>query len=720
MRYLFVFLLFFFCQSSIFSQINHWETAVYADGIWHYQLGINEPPSSWNTTGFDDSAWSEGQGSIGYGDGDDNTIVPNTGSLYMRQKFAVADKSKIEMAAFHADFDDGFVAYLNGVEIARANLEGTPPPYDSSTPNLREAIMYNGGLPMVHYLNSPEIQQILNEGENVLAIQTHNYQGASSSDMTSLYWLSFGITDASNFYGPTPNWFSNFGFETALPIVKINTWGEDIPDEPSINGEMGIIWNGNGVMNSSFGSPDEYFGNITIERRGQSSLFLFPKNGFTIETKDENGADEDVQFLNFPEEEDWILHGPYSDKTLIRNVLAMQVANNMGQYASRTRLVELMINEEYEGIYVLMEKIKRDENRVDIANLKPEDISGDELTGGYVFKIDKGETDWFSQYGVVNNPGQKLRFQYVSPKRSQIQPEQEAYIQSYVDSFEQAIFSPTFYYGGKRYDEYIDLPSFVDHFIMAELTKNVDAYRISTYMHKDKDSNGGLLKAGPVWDFNIAFGNADYCTGDAEFGWVYNVHCGNSNPFWWTNMFEDEAFVNTLKCRWLELRNNALHIDTLFSFIDEKTTLLNSVTERNFERWPVLGEYVWPNPVVTGSYQGEVDYLKDFIAARISWMDENIFGECLPTKIVEENDSPIINIFPNPAKGQFNVQLINKYNLVDQISLLNALGHPVATVSKSNLDQLFIFETTGIAPGIYYLQINIEENLFIEKIVLLE
>jgi len=148
----------------------------------------------------------------------------------------------------------------------------------------------------------------------------------------------------------------------------------------------------------------------------------------------------------------------------------MELSNKMGQYASRTRLIELFINDLYEGVYVLMEKIKKDENRVDIATLRAEDIAGDELTGGYIFKIDKGDIDWFSQYDMSLNPGQKLGFQYVYPQRSEIQTEQENYIQSYVDSFENAMNNSDFIYGGKHYTDYIDQTSFIDYFLHSEMS----------------------------------------------------------------------------------------------------------------------------------------------------------------------------------------------------------------------------------------------------------
>ena len=543
----FLFLVLTFISAQVFSQIDHWETAVYAEDDWHYFMGVSEPPQDWTLSSFDDSGWLVGQGGIGYGDQDDYTIISATESLYMRRKFTVLNLSAIESVLFHADFDDGFVAYLNGIEIARTNMEGSPPAYNSWATQLREAQMYSGGIPQEYSLSQSIVNAALVEGENVLTIQTHNFDGLNSSDLTTLYWLSLGINDQSANYGPTPSWFVSptGAFASNLPIVTINT-ELPIQDDPKVIGEIGIIWNGPNNSNLSNAEPTEYLGNIAIEYRGQSSSW-FPKRGYSFETRDALGNDLDTAFLNFPAEEDWILHGPYSDKSLIRNVLAMEIATRMGQYASRTRQVELVVNGSYEGIYILMEKIKRDKNRVDIANLKPEDIAGDELTGGYVIKIDKGTPDWYSQFDIVNNPGNKLSYQYVSPNRDNIQPAQENYIQGFMNDFENSMFNLSSPYKGKYYYQYMDLKSFADHFIISEITRNVDAYRLSTYMHKDKDSNGGLLKAGPIWDYNLGFGNADYCFGDGVSGWIYEEHCDRGNPFWWEMLFQEERFWNMLE-----------------------------------------------------------------------------------------------------------------------------------------------------------------------------
>ena len=703
--------IFFFCSlfatgdSINFNAINHWETVVYASDTWHYQSGETAPPADWKTLGIDLSNWSTGRGGIGYGDGDDETTISPTQSLFIRRNFEVTDVSKIEGAFLHADYDDGFVAYLNGIEIARSNVAGTPPTHNTWATDLREAMVYQNGQHERHIVGVLDIRDLLNDGDNVLAIQIHNYEGAVSSDMSSIFYLSAAINDDSRDYRSTPPWFSApQAFESNLPIVKIYSQNE-IPDEPKIPARLEIINNGDGQINKSTDPPNEYSGDIRIELRGQSSQFFFPKKNYGFETLDSLGMDLDTSFLGFPAEEDWVLHGPYSDKTLMRNVLAMHLAQKMGQYASRTRFIDLSVNDEYWGTYVLMEKIKRDKNRVDIANLKEEDIEGEELTGGYVFKIDKGDPHWDSNYSPVNNANEKIRFQYVSPNIDKIQPEQAAYLQSYVDSFERAIVDRQFAAQVKHFSEFIDYPSFAENILHSELTKNVDAYRISSYFHKKKITNGGRIHAGPVWDFNLSFGNADYCGTADPTGWMYYEHCGNSNPIWYHTLITDPEFSRVLQCRWKELREGPFHKDSIFQFIDNQTVALGDAVDRNFERWPTLDIYVWPNAAVTGSYDGEIEFMKNYIDLRLQWMDANLWGECTPSSASTHSAKAAIKIYPNPTAGLLNIS--------------PPFGEKAHLTKVSDLSGRLIFEQLGdhdlisishLPKGIYFLEVQLKNG----------
>ena len=706
----YIFTVFTLCIISVLGigQVDHWETAVFASDDCRYFKGTTAPPSNWNRPEFNSANWIKATGGIGYGDADDQTIIEPVISVFIRYEFTVESIEEIAEVILDADYDDGFVAYVNGVEIARSLVGGNPPAFDTHASALHEATLYQSGVPERFSLNQNQVDVFLREGTNVLSIQVHNFDGLQSSDLSSNFFLSFGMKTASQTYREPPTWFvSPIGIvQTNLPIIKIDTDNRTIPDEPKIGGRIGIIWNGD-TMNQSSDAFNEYEGAIEVEKRGQSSLSIFPKVNYGFELKDEEGNDIDTSFLGFPKEEDWVLHGPYSDKSLMRNVLAMHLANKLGGYHSRTQYVELYINENYEGIYVLMEKIKRDKNRVDIARLRDDDIEGDELTGGYVFKIDKGIPDWRSDFDIVTRPGIKIGFQFVSPTKDNIQPEQEAYIETYVDSFELALRNGS--YGGKDWQDYVDLNSFVDHLIIKELAKDVDAYRISSYYYKEKDSDGGRLFAGPVWDFNIAFGNADYCNGNLTSGWMYSANCDDGNPFWWNSFMAEEEFRNQLSCRWTDLRAGAFRLDSITNYIDEQVNYLRPAIDRNFQKWPVLNQRIWPNPQVNNSFQGEINYLKQFISSRLRWLDSAISGDCMTTNTVDVAEIEDLRVMPNPFLDEVNVQLYNTSKADFDISIFTVLGKQVFSQRYRQLP-IGEFQTTlnlaDLPHGTYVLSIN--------------
>lgn len=333
-----------------------------------------------------------------------------------------------------------------------------------------------------------------------------------------------------------------------LPIIVINTNGLVIPDEPKIKADMGIIDNGNGVRNNLTDPFNNFNGKIGIELRGSSSQ-SFPKKQYSIEVQDDLGNGLDASLLGMPAEEDWVLFAPYNDKSLMRDVLAYKLGRDLGRYASRTRFCELVLNGQYMGIYVLMEKVKRDVNRVNIAGLNPTEITGDDLTGGYIIKIDKetgsGNGGWNSAFPPLGRMGsQQIHFQYDYPSATEIVPEQRIYIQQYIYNFEASLNSSTYNDPVNGYAKYIDVESFIDFFIINEVSKNVDGYRLSTYLFKQKDSDGGKLHMGPMWDFNLGFGNANYCTQGNPEGWVTNFNsiCGQDYwliPFWWSKLYTD-------------------------------------------------------------------------------------------------------------------------------------------------------------------------------------
>lgn len=416
-----------------------------------------------------------------------------------------------------------------------------------------------------------------------------------------------------------------------LPLFEINTNGAAIVDEPKIDVEMTITEEGSIT----------YDGFAGIEFRGASSQ-SFPKKSYGLETRDEAGEDLNAELLGFPEEEDWVLHGPFSDKSLMRNRLIYDLSRDIGQYASRTKFVELEINDAYQGVYVFMEKLKRDDNRIDLNNLKDDENTGEDLTGGYILKIDKtagsnlGEgyndlNSFESAYGPLQaNAGQKINFLYEDPDAEDITTEQKNYISNYMAEFEDALASADFADPDLGYAAYIDAPSFIDFFLLNEISNNVDGFRLSTFMHKDKNEK---LKMGPIWDFNLAFGNADYCSGGETNVWAYkfNERCPDDFwqiPFWWDRLLEDPVFVSQLKDRWGTLRGGAFANGSIQAKIEGYRTTLDKAgaADDNFDTWQIFGTYVWPNKFIGDNYDQEMDYFTSWIDNRLNWLDTAIEG----------------------------------------------------------------------------------------------
>ena len=423
--------------------------------------------------------------------------------------------------------------------------------------------------------------------------------------------------------------FNCINCEDSIFIFRINTLGGEIVDEPKIPSALTV----------SIRDSIQYAGNIGIEFRGETSQW-FEKKSYGFETWDREYNDADYNLAGLPEEEDWILYGPYSDKSLIRNKLIYEISNSIGMYASRTRYVELFINEKYQGLYILMEKLKRDKNRINISKLENSEINEELISGGYIIKIDKSDmedgsyTDYNSfqsQFDVFGNENgdKKINFNYEYPKPGEIHANQKNYIKNYFYEFESSLASNNFKDPVNGFRKYIDEDSFIDFFILNELSNNVDGYRLSTYLHKERNEK---LVIGPIWDFNLSFGNADYCGGERYDVWCFkfNERCLGDYwnvPFWWNRLLEDEKFVDKLKGRWNQLRLNILSDNNILTLIEEQYSFLNNETDiinRNFNKWKIFGIYIWPNSFIGNNYYEEIDFLKNWIKERTKWLDESI------------------------------------------------------------------------------------------------
>lgn len=534
--------------------------------------------------------------------------------------------------------------------------------------------------------------------------------------------LVFGLM--SGFWGIA---FGQVLTSSNLPIVVIDTEGRVIVDEPKTNVRLKIIHNGPGRTNNVADAGNVYDGWAGFEFRGSSSQ-MFPKKSYGFELRDAKGDNREVSLLGFPKDEDWILFASYNEKSLLHNALAMKLARDLGMYASRTHHVEVVINGRYEGVYVLMEKIKRVEGRLGLAKISEQNNSGDALTGGYIFKIDKttgsgGGAGWFSK---IPSPTRNARIQYLYdyPKFDIITPQQRAYLQAKVDSAEAALNSTDFRDPQRGYRRHYDGLSFARIFLVNEVSRNVDGYRISTFFHKDRDSRGGKIKAGPAWDYDLAFANADYCDGWRYDGWSYlfgNV-CASDNwqvPFHWKRMLEDPTFVAELQDEYQRMRKGPWQTQRLFAYIDSLAGTLQQAQQRNFQRWPVLGQYIWPNPrPVPTSWMGEIAELKLWLDARLTWLDANMPGAI--TAVAPPNDGQTkVVVAPNPVLGEEARLMIEVPRPMEVfMEVFDAQGH----LLHSKIEYLASLQNERIVPilggaGIYFLRVHTPDEVVGQKVI---
>jgi len=429
------------------------------------------------------------------------------------------------------------------------------------------------------------------------------------------------------------------GFSSNLPLVIIDSFGQSIPHEQKVPVSARFI-DAKGAR-STLAGPADFAGRGDLNVRGRSSL-RYPKHSYHLQTKDETHHPLNVALLGFPKESDWILYAPYPDKTLMRDVLAYELSNRIGRYASRTRFVEVFVNESggrlaqrhYQGVYVLEEKIKRGENRVDIRKLRPEDNTEPNIAGGYIIKKDhtdqgKMQEGVFSLLGPfppATPPGfhssQGNPFFYVEPKAEEITAQQKAWLRRYINTFERVLSGDHFDDPKTGYAAYIDPDSFIDHHLLVELTKNIDGFRFSTFYYMDR---GGKLGMGPIWDWNLSFGNANGKEGWIPEGW-YWPQLDDQQYSWFRRLFEDPDFAQNYTDRWGELRTNQFAIANIHARIDQMAELLDEAQARNYRRWRILGQNVGPNTYVGRTFSDEVNWMKRWIQTRIEWIDRQFIA----------------------------------------------------------------------------------------------
>jgi hypothetical protein len=656
-----------------------------------YFVGSSEPDTGWNRPDYDDTSWLKGNKSIGYGDGDDSTIIAHTSSVYLRIPFSVADKSALTKASLMLDYDDGFVAYLNGHEIARKNLgnRGEYVPYDRLTDRSHEAYIYRQCFSPIYgyYLNGDTLSKYLNDGGNLLAFQVHN-DSADGSDLsfnTLLLDISNGYYDL---YDPSCWYIKQVPLDsTYFPIVVINT------DEYGFQrahtrykATMGII---DGKVNRPTDPYNGYNGNINIEIRGKSSAD-FPKKSYGFETQNSEGENLNVPLLGLPAENDWILYGPYTDKSLIRNEIGFILGRKTGRYQPRTKFCELILNGDNMGLYVLTEKIKRDSNRVNISRLRPTDISGDDLTGGYLFTLENGVLE--------------MR----DPDNNEMMPVQKEYIRNFYKEFISILDSPFMADPYKGYRKYIDEQSLIDYIIVNEAIKNCDAYYLSDYAYKDRDDKDGRINYGPLWDNDLAFGNSIFQNGFRTNGWQFE-----ENKFLRIiYVMRDTSFTRQLAEKWHTLRTTGyLKTDTILHYVDSLVNYISDARIRNYEIWPIIDKslfYQYP-PYVSSTYDKEMEFMKDYIIKRLAWIDDHIstIHYDMPSSFREISFDDKNYIYPNPFTNDLNIIMDSPGEGTYNLDIMDITGRIVFSSSTWNGDKDGIKvningdAVSGMAAGIY-------------------
>lgn len=412
---------------------------------------------------------------------------------------------------------------------------------------------------------------------------------------------------------------------SSLPVVHLETGKDSIGNE-GIVVRFGIADHAGGT---GFADPtNAYSGFADVNFHGTSSSGM-AKKSYAIELTDSVGNETKAPLLGMSSESKWVLVAGFPDKSLIRNAFGYAMARATGRYAPRNRLVELVLNGGYEGVYLLVERIQRDAQRVDVSKLDSGDTLGDALTGGYILRVDRP-----SDGNGWTSPRDSLVYiQYQYPSERKLSIRQKEYIRSCVDGFEDAMSSAGFDHPDTGYSRWIDVGSFVDYLLLQELVKNVDGYRLSGYLHKQKDSKGGKLRAGPVWDLDFSAGMPDYYNAWKTAGWVYEWDARASRdpsaiPFWWKKLANEQGFRSTMACRWKSLRAGEWSDPAWRARFDSLAERAGSAQARNFQRWNVLKKRMWPEVYVAGTYQGEIDTMKNWLSARIAWIDGQLAAKC--------------------------------------------------------------------------------------------
>jgi hypothetical protein len=649
-------------------------------------------------------------------------------SAYIRVPMNIAtasDLESIDALKLRMQYDDGFVAYLNGVEIARRNAPGSvgaAPAYNAAATADRSKTQ---GL-TVEEIDVSAFASALQVGDNMLAIHALNVSAAdgdfllapqlvatkiitsldvgvldaptprsANSLVTSLaptidtpgrtftgslsvtitpgiagdqiYYTLDGTTPtaASTLYAgpisltasrqlraigirpgrsPSPIVGESYvrlaadaaGFSSNLPIVVLD--GYNTPSIPSTGyGSYSLLTfdTSTETGRSALASTASNVSRTGIRIRGASSAGA-DKQQFRLETHDQSGDDLDLSLFGMPSDSDWVLGGEANwEKSLIRNSLMFDLGRDAGLLAPRYRPVEVFMNRDgddleasdYVGVYLMMEDIKISDDRVDIPELDASDTGEPDITGGYIIHFEGSAVDGTQTLAGWNSLELEDASSYTVAQR--------AYISNYVNEFDNVLSGPDFADPANGYAKYIDVDSFVNTMIIAELGRDQDAYVRSNYLYKDR---GGKLVEGPLWDKDLTLGVGCCFDNRNTAGWQYQQNYnrgleqnGGDNPDWFVKLMADPNFAIKFRDRWFELRQSSFSDAALDALVDAQTTIVQEAAARNFARWPVLNvgqAFAGPN---TATWPEQITALKSWLHARTAWIDSQLLVPAAPT-----------------------------------------------------------------------------------------
>ena len=698
--------------------------------------------TTWTANGFNDATWTSGTTGVGYerssGNYDNHfnidveaQMYDERTSVYLRVPFNLTNVGEISAMELQLQYDDGFVAYLNGVQVthdrvvfpvdwlSRAEEDHTDSsalefnPFDISA--FTNALVEGSNVLAIHGLNrnttssdllfqprliatrlsNPSLggpgyfltptpgavngtEQGLPASEVTISVPSQTFtssfsvslsgagagqsiryttNGSEPTSSSTLYTSPFTISASSqlrariigagNAEGPIA--MATYllmnsdvsGFSSNLPIVILENWSSGKPNGDT-DGFWGIIEPDTaGDQRSHMSASLDIATRCNMKVRGSSSSG-FAKYSLSLEAQDENKEDQAISPLGMPEESDWVLSGRYTfDRALMRNPLIYQLSNETGEYAVRTRFVEVFLNtgggslsysSDYVGVYTLMEKIKRDGDRVDVKKISPSDVTEPDVSGGYLWKkdrLDPGDSGF-----SVNRMG---TFGWVYPKEDNVDSVQETWLEDHLNELDTALYNGSWTNPstGKHFTEYIDNFSWLRHHWLNILAMNVDGFRLSGYYYKHHDeTNGGKVGAGPIWDFDRTMGSTDSRdnnpmawdgTGDSSKAY------GDSRFPWWGRALENPDFRQEHTDLWQELRQTTFSTSNIHSVIDGFVAQLDyqdgagtnpglgsSPQARNFNKWTSVSP--------SGGYTNQVNVLKDWLEDRADWIDTQYTG----------------------------------------------------------------------------------------------